>query len=85
MNYQNILYKTANILEKNFIKNSKLDCEILLSKTLKIKREKLLVNLDKKISNSELYKYYQLINRRKKKNQLPTYWDTRNFGKINFL
>ena len=85
MNYQNILYKTANILEKNFIKNSKLDCEILLSKTLKIKREKLLINLDKKISNSELYKYYQLINRRKKKEPIAYILGYKEFWKNKFF
>ena len=85
MNYQNILYKTANILEKNFVKNSKLDCEILLSKTLKIKREKLLINLDKKISNSELYKYYQLINRRKKKEPIAYILGYKEFWKNKFF
>ena len=85
MNYQNILYKTANILEKNFIKNSKLDCEILLSKTLKIKREKLLVNLDKKISNLELYKYYQLLNRRKRKEPIAYILGYKEFWKNKFF
>jgi len=47
MNYSKVISKAANILKRNLIKNPFLDSEMLLSETLKIKRESLLLNLIK--------------------------------------
>ena len=46
MNYQTVLSEATRILKGKLIKNPKLDSEILLSNTLNIEREKLLINLN---------------------------------------
>ena len=60
MNYQITLSEGTNILKKNFVKNPILDSEILLASVLKIKREKLLLNLDKAINDKQLNNFYNL-------------------------
>lgn len=85
MNYQDILCESANLLENNFIKNSRLDSEILLSKALKIKREELLVNLDKKITKMESYNYYKMVNRRKRNEPIAYILGYKEFWKNKFL
>ena len=54
MNCIQTLNKSQKELKKYNIKNAELDCEILLSKVLNITREKLLINLDKKLAENEL-------------------------------
>ena len=51
MNYQILLKKASNELRSLNIKNPILDSEILLANSLKITREKLMLNLNKDISN----------------------------------
>ena len=60
------------ILKENKISSFKIDCEILMSQTLSISREKVLLNLEKNIKWEEKERYFNLINRRKKMNQSPT-------------
>ena len=55
------------ILKVNKISSYKVDCEILMSQTLNISRERVLLNLEKKINKKERQKYINLVNRRKKK------------------
>ena len=55
------------ILKRNNISSYKIDCEILMSRTLNISREDVILNLEKKINKEESKKYFNLINRRKKK------------------
>ena len=67
-------------LDKNKIKSSLLDCEILLSKAINKSREFLILNLDKEM-NIENYDYFKrLINERS--NGKPTAYLT---GKKSFL
>ena len=54
------------ILKGNNIFSYKLDCEILMSQTLNISREEVLLNLEKEIKKEEKEKYFSLIDRRKK-------------------
>ena len=68
MNYQTVLSEATRILKGKLIKNPKLDSEILLSNTLNIEREKLLINLNQEINNEDLKNFNNLIKRRKKKN-----------------
>ena len=58
MNYQSILNKYSNLLKYKHFKSSKLDCEILLSHALKVQREELLINLNKKINQHQ----YKILN-----------------------
>ena len=54
------------ILKKNNITSYKIDCEILMSQTLSISREEVLLNLGKTVKKDEKERYFNLINRRKK-------------------
>ena len=66
MNYEKVLTNATKTLEGASIVNSKLDCEILLSNVLKISRENMLINLNKKINHQDFINFNKLINRRKK-------------------
>ena len=66
MNYEQVLANATKILNSASIVSSKLDCEVLLSNVLKINRENILVNLNKKINHQDFINFNKLINRRKK-------------------
>ena len=70
MNYQKILNNGINSLKISNIINPELDSELLLSKALNKKREKILTNLKKKINKKQVDKFNLYLSRRKKKNQL---------------
>ncbi len=84
MNYSEILSNATNILKKELINNPSLDSEIILSDVLKINRDELLLNLDKRIDNNEITKFNNLINRRKKKEPVAYILGHKNFWKSNF-
>ena len=84
MNYSKILSNATDILKKEFISNPSLDSELILSNILKINRDKLLLNLDKKIRNCEIIKFKNLIERRKKKEPIAYILGHKNFWKSNF-
>ena len=66
MNYEQVLTNATKILKNASIVSSKLDCELLLSNVLKIKRENMLINLNKEINHQDFINFNKLINRRKK-------------------
>ena len=84
MNYSTILSKANAILKRNLIKNPSLDSEILLSNVLKVNRDMLLLNLDRKIKNYEILKFKKLINRRKKKEPIAYILGFKDFWKQKF-
>ncbi len=84
MNCSKAISQGANILKKNLIKNPFLDSEMLLSETLKIKRESLLLNLDMKIKEDQIKQFKKLINRRKKKEPIAYILGYKSFWKSNF-
>ena len=67
MDYKTILSQASNSLKNLSIKNAKLDSELLLSNSLKISRENLLLNLNKKITLKEKKKFKLLLEKRLKK------------------
>ena len=73
MNYRNILNKGTSILRKNSILTSGIDAELLLSLSINKSRERILLNLEEEINSYEERKYFELINRRKKKRTNFTY------------
>ncbi len=85
MNYNKILNEGSNILKDSFIKNPKLDSEILLAKALKIKRENLLISLNNKIDYNQKRFFYSLINRRKKKEPIAYILGYKEFWKRKFF
>ena len=84
MDYQTVLINASKTLKNSLIKNPKLDCEILLSNALKIERERLLINLDKKISEKDLSVFNNLIIRRKKKEPIAYITGFKEFWKKKF-
>ena len=64
MNYQKILYEASKSLKLNNISNPNLDSELILSKVLKTNREKILINLEKKITKKQFKRFNSFISRR---------------------
>ncbi len=85
MNYQEILNKGSEILKLNNIKTFNLDSEILLSSALKIDRSRLILNLDKKISNREKFFFLNFIERRKKNEPIAYIIGFKEFWKNKFI
>ena len=73
------------ILKENNISSFKIDCEILMSQTLSISREKVLLNLEKIIKKEEKERYFNLINRRKKNEPIAYIIKNKSFWKNNFI
>ena len=63
-NLQQVLNKASSQLKLKNIKSFRLDSELLLAKTLGVSREDVLLNLDKKIDQSEIKKYDFYLNLR---------------------
>ena len=57
MNYFQILKKGENFLKKSKISNPFLDTELILSKVLKRKREEILLNINNKLKNEEIFRF----------------------------
>ena len=73
------------ILKKNNISSYKIDCEILMSQTLSISREEVLLNLGKTVKKEEKVRYFNLINRRKKNEPIAYIINNKSFWKSNFI
>ena len=73
------------ILKENKISSFKIDCEILMSQTLSISREKVLLNLEKNIKWEEKERYFNLINRRKKNEPIAYITNYKDFWKGKFI
>ena len=84
MNYYRVLLEAEKNLKSIFIKNSRLDSEILLSKSLKISRENILVNLNRKISKKNFNYFKKLIERRKKNEPIAYIVGYKEFWKRKF-
>ncbi len=84
MNYRNIINIGSSILKNNSIKTANIDAELLLSVSLKKSREKILLNLEKKLNFDEIKNYVELINRRKKKQPISSIIGKKFFWKYEF-
>ena len=85
MKYYEILNQGSKILKLNKIKSYNLDSELLLSSTLKINRSQLLLNLDKKIENTNNKKnFFNFIKRRKKNEPIAYIIGYKEFWKDKF-
>ena len=85
MNYLDAIQKATITLKKNNIKSYKIDSEILLCNTLKIKREKLLLNLDHKIQKKIYNKFINLVLRRKKGEPIAYIIGYKEFWKNKYI
>ena len=84
MNFRVILNKGTSILRNNSILTPNIDAELLLSKLIKKSREKILLNLDEKINSQQERLYFDLINRRKKKEPISYILGKKSFWKYEF-
>tara|TARA_B100000579_G_scaffold433359_1_gene451954 strand:+ start:483 stop:1322 length:840 start_codon:yes stop_codon:yes gene_type:complete len=73
------------ILKNNSISSYKIDSEILMSETLEISREELILNLEKKVKFKEREKYFNFINRRKKNEPIAYIISNKSFWRDKFL
>ena len=85
MNYLEAINYGNAILNKNNIQNCGLDTELLLAKALGNNREKILINLNKKIESKFLNKFIKLISRRKKNEPIAYILQKKEFWKNNFF
>ena len=67
MNYREIINKGTLILKNNSILTASLDAEMLLSFSIDKSREKIILNLEEEINKDKIFKYFGLIDRRKRK------------------
>ena len=67
MDYKTILNEATNLLKKHNINSPRLDSELLLSNSLNITRENLLLNLNSKIKIKESEYFKSLLNKRFRK------------------
>ena len=84
MNFQQILNQASNELKLKNFKSPKLDTELLLAKTLKVCREEILLNLDRKIEQSDLNKFNYYLNLRKKYKPIAQIINSKFFWKYKF-
>ena len=84
MNIQETLNKAVKILNKSNIKNSYLDSEILLSKTINNDRKYIILNSQEQLSKKSLKNFSNLIKRRKKGEPLAYLINKKEFWNHTF-
>ena len=85
MNYLNALNFGSKLLKEHGINSYILDSELLLASILKLPREKLLINLDKKIGKTKYFEYKQILYRRKKNEPIAYILKKKEFWKYEFF
>ncbi len=85
MNALDIIKIGSNLLKKNKISSHILDSEILLSRTLKKKREEILINLDQEISSEKFIKFKHYLSRRSKNEPIAYILGNKEFWSKNFI
>ena len=83
-NFQQVLIKASNQLKLKNFKSPKLDSELLLAKTLDISREEILLNLNYKISQSNLKKFNYYLNLRSQYKPIAHILNSKFFWKYKF-
>ena len=85
MNIENILNEGINILQKNKIANPQLDCEILLSSSIKRDKKHIILNPKEILNSEQLGKFKSLIERRKKGEPIAYLINKKEFWKDEFF
>ena len=74
----------SKLLKRKKLRTHILDSELLLSKTLKKTREKVLINFDQKISKKDILKYNYYLDRRSKYEPLAYIFEEKEFWNKTF-
>ena len=85
MNLIQTLKKGYRILKQNNVDSYQLDAEILLSNSLKISKEELLLNLSKKINKFTYSKFLNFIKRRQNKEPIAYIINKKEFWRNEFF
>ncbi len=85
MNYQQILEKASNQLKFQNFKSPKLDAELMLAKTLNLRREEVLLNLKQEIDKPSLEKFNYFLNLRKQNKPIAYILNYKFFWKYKFI
>ena len=85
MNALDLINFGENKLRQKQIVSSRLDSELLLSKTLNKNREDILINLDEKINQRYFSKYKELIFRRSQNEPIAYILEEKEFWSKNFF
>ena len=85
MNYRNVLNKGTSILKKFSIPSAQIDAELLLSLALKKNRERIILNLEENLNTFQAKNYFQLIERRKKREPISIILGKKFFWKEEYL
>ena len=84
MNIIELINIGSNLLKEKNIHSHILDSEILLSKTLNKSREDILVNLEEKINEKDIFKYKNYIDRRIKNEPIAYILEEKEFWSKKF-
>ena len=84
MNIIELINIGSKLLKEKNIRSHILDSEILLSKTLNKSREDILINLDEKINEKDIFKYKNYIDRRIKNEPIAYILEEKEFWSKKF-
>ena len=84
MNIIELINIGSNLLKEKNIRSHILDSEILLSKTLNKSREDILINLEEKINEKDIFKYKYYIDRRIKNEPIAYILEEKEFWSKKF-
>ena len=84
MNILSAINKANHLLKSNGVISSKLDCEILISKVLKINRARMILNIDKDLTLDQMSYFNKLIKQRLKKKPIAYLTEKKEFWKNQF-
>ena len=84
MNYQELLVDASKQLKFYKINSAMLDAELILSKTLGLSREKILLNLNEKINDEVLEKFNYFLKLRKQNRPIAYILGFKDFWKYKF-
>ena len=85
MDIENTLNQGINILQKKKIPNPQLDCEILLSNSIKRDKKHIILNPKELLGSEQLNKFKSLIDRRKKGEPIAYLINKKEFWKDEFF
>ena len=85
MNIENILNEGISALKKSKIPNPQLDCEILLSNSIKRDKKHIILNPKELINSEQVETFKYLIERRKKKEPIAYLINKKEFWKDKFF